>query len=112
MAIYNKLVRDKILEMIEEKGLSYYARTLESEEFIKAIKAKMIEEATEFHEAKNSQESVEELADLLELIHTAIRVLGVSFEELEATREQKKKIRGGFEKRIFLLDVEDPLGSL
>lgn len=112
MPVYNKLVRDKILEMIEEKGLSYYARTLESEEFIKAIKTKMIEEATEFYEANNSKESVEELADLLELIHTAIRVLGVSFEVLEATREQKKKICGGFEKRIFLLNVEDPSGSL
>ena len=48
MPIYNKLVRGKILEMIEEKGLSYHARTLDSEEFLKAIKAKMIEEATEF----------------------------------------------------------------
>lgn len=61
----------------------------------------MIEEATEFYEANNSKESVEELADLLELIHTAIRVLGVSFEELEATREQKKKFVVDLKKEFF-----------
>ena len=62
--------------------------------------------------SENSQESVEELANLLELIHTALSEFDVSFKELEATREHKKKIRGGFEKRIFLLDVEDPSGQL
>lgn len=51
MPIYNKLVRDKILEVMEAKGLSYHARILEPSELIKAIKAKMIEEATEFYEA-------------------------------------------------------------
>lgn len=107
MPIYNKLVRDKILEVIEEKGLSYHARILEPSELVKAIKAKMIEEATEFHEADSNEESVGELADILELIHTAISMLGVSFEELEATREHKKEIRGGFDKRIYLIDVED-----
>ena len=59
MPIYNKLVRDKILEVIEEKGLSYHARILEPSELVKAIKAKMIEEATEFHEADSTEESVE-----------------------------------------------------
>lgn len=43
----------------------------------------------------------------MELIQTAISMLGVSFEELEATREHKKEIRGGFDKRIYLIDVED-----
>lgn len=107
MPIYNKLVRDKILEVIEAKGLSYHARILEPSELIKAIKAKMIEEATEFYEAQHKEDSVEELADILELIHMAIGVLGVSFEELEATRVHKKKARGGFEKGIYLIDVVD-----
>lgn len=48
MPIYNKLVRDKILEVIEAKGLSYHARILEPSELIKAIKAKMIEELQNF----------------------------------------------------------------
>ncbi|WP_339280133.1 nucleoside triphosphate pyrophosphohydrolase [Lysinibacillus sp. FSL P2-0066] len=107
MPVYNKLVRDKILEVIEAKGLSYHAHILEPSELVKAIKAKMIEEATEFYEAEHKEDSVEELADILELIHSAIGVLGVSFEELEATRVHKRKARGGFEKGIYLIDVED-----
>ncbi|WP_342556799.1 nucleoside triphosphate pyrophosphohydrolase [Lysinibacillus sp. FSL P4-0201] len=100
-------MRDKILEVIEAKGLSYHAHILEPSELVKAIKAKMIEEATEFYEAQHKEDSVEELADILELIHMAIGVLGVSFEELEETREHKRNARGGFEKGIYLIDVVD-----
>ncbi|MFJ5788739.1 phosphoribosyl-ATP pyrophosphohydrolase [Lysinibacillus sp. NPDC093197] len=107
MPVYNKLVRDQILEIIEADGLKYNARILEPQDLLVEVKAKMLEEAKEFHEANNVQESVEELADLLELIHTAIHALGVSYEELEAIREQKKAKRGGFEKAIYLIDVED-----
>ena len=107
MPVYNKLVRDKILEIIEADGLKYNARVLEPQELLVEVKVKMIEEAKEFHGAGNFQESVEELADILELVHTAIGALGVSYEELEAIREQKKANRGGFEKAIYLIEVED-----
>lgn len=107
MPIYNKLVRDKILDIIQADGLKYNARILESSELLKEVKAKMIEEAKEFHGTDNVQESVEELADILELVHTAIGALGVSYEELEVIRGQKKAKRGGFEKAIYLIDVED-----
>ncbi|UED82676.1 nucleoside triphosphate pyrophosphohydrolase [Lysinibacillus sp. CD3-6] len=107
MPVYNKLVRDKILEIIEADGLAYNARILESSELLKEVKAKMIEEAKEFYAADTTHESVEELADVLELVHTAISALGVSYEELEAIRRQKKAKRGGFEKAIYLIDVED-----
>lgn len=103
MPVYNKLVRDKILEIIEADGLAYNARILESNELLKEVKA----EANEFHAADTTHESVEELADVLELVHTAISALGVTYEELEAIREQKKAKRGGFEKGIYLIDVED-----
>lgn len=107
MPVYNKLVRDKILEIIEADGLQYNARILEPKELLVEVKAKMIEEAKEFHGTDNVQESIEELADILELVHTAINALDVSYDELEAIREQKKAKRGGFEKAIYLIDVED-----
>lgn len=107
MPVYNKLVRDKILEIIEADGLAYNSRILESSELLKEVKAKMIEEAKEFHAADTAHESVEELADVLELVHTALRALGVTYEELEEVRQQKKEKRGGFEKAIYLIDVED-----
>lgn len=107
MPVYNKLVRDHILEIIEADGLNYNAKTLTSEELLVEIKAKMIEEAQEFKEAENHLEAIEELADILELIHTAINAYGVEYEQLEAVRQEKKAKRGGFEKAIYLIDVED-----
>ncbi|MEK4130280.1 nucleoside triphosphate pyrophosphohydrolase [Solibacillus sp. FSL W8-0474] len=107
MPVYNKLVRDKILEFIESEGLAYDARILESNELLSEVKEKMIEEAKEFRAAKTVNESVEELADVLELLHTALNVFGVTYEELEEVRQQKKENRGGFEKAIYLLNVED-----
>ncbi|MER2119001.1 MAG: nucleoside triphosphate pyrophosphohydrolase [Solibacillus sp.] len=107
MPVYNKLVRDKILEMIESDGLAYNARILESGELLKEIKEKMIEEAKEFQSTETDNESLEELADVLELIHTALVTLGRTFEELNEVRLKKKKKRGGFEKAVYLIDVED-----
>ena len=107
MPVYNKLVRDRILEIIESDGLAYNARILGSSELLKEVKAKMIEEAKEFHAAETAIESVEELADVLELIHTALNTLGATYEELNEVRLQKKVKRGGFEKAIYLVDMED-----
>lgn len=108
MPISNKLVRDNILEIMDAKGLTYRARTLEPIELLTEVKAKMLEEAREFHEATTVQDEVEELVDILELIHTTISALGVSYEELEAFRNQKKMECGGFDKGVYLINVEDP----
>ena len=91
MPVYNKLVRDKILEIIESEGFAFNARILESSDLLKEIKAKMIEEAKEFHVADTPNESVEELADILELLHTALNTLGVTYEELDEVRLKKRK---------------------
>lgn len=107
MPVYNKLVRDKILEIIEAEGLQYNAKILNASEFKNSVKVKMKEEAQEFYEAKNINESIEELADILELVHAAVNLLGVSYEELDSIREQKKAKRGGFDKGIYLMDVID-----
>ncbi|HFK1481138.1 nucleoside triphosphate pyrophosphohydrolase [Bacillus cereus] len=107
MPIYNKLVRDNILEIIKAEGLNYNARILTPDELLVEIKEKMIEEAHEFKEAVEKKEAVEELADILELIHASLGAYGVDFEELEGIRQKKKEKRGGFEKAIYLIDVED-----
>ncbi|MBD8521950.1 nucleoside triphosphate pyrophosphohydrolase [Lysinibacillus fusiformis] len=107
MPIYNKLVRDHILEIMDAKGVTYHACTLEPIELLTEVKAKMLEEAREFHEATTVQDEVEELVDILELVHTAINALGVSYDELEVFRSQKKKERGGFDKGIYLINVEE-----
>lgn len=107
MPIYNKLVRDNILEIIKAEGLSYNSRILTPDELLVEVKAKMIEEAHEFMEAIEKKDAVEELADILELIHASLGAYGVGYEELEAIRMQKREKRGGFDRAIYLIDVED-----
>ena len=101
--IYNKLVRDLIPEIIEESGNECRTRILSDEEYLKMIDAKLDEELWEYHQDKN----IEELADLLELIITAAKARGYTPEELEAVRTEKARKRGGFEKKIFLIDVNE-----
>lgn len=101
--IYNKLVRDLIPEIIEESGNECRTRILSDEEYLKMIDAKLDEELLEYHQDKN----IEELADLLELIIAAAKARGYTPEELEAVRAEKARKRGGFEKKIFLIDVTE-----
>lgn len=100
--VYNKLVRDLIPEIIENSGKKCSIEILNCEEYIEAIDAKLDEELAEYHKDQN----IEELADLLELIYAAARARGYSVEELESVRVKKAQERGGFDKRIFLKDVE------
>lgn len=107
MPIYNKLVRDCIPEIIEKAGKELSLRILEEKEYENELNKKLSEELIEFNEAKNSEEAIEELADILELLHAATKIHGSSFEELEKVRKAKAEKRGGFDKRIFLIEVED-----
>ncbi|MCP2034136.1 putative house-cleaning noncanonical NTP pyrophosphatase (MazG superfamily) [Planomicrobium sp. HSC-17F08] len=107
MPIYNKLVRDRIPEVIEMTGKELSSRILEKKEYEIELKKKLSEELAEYNEAKTNEEAVEELADILELLHAATKIHGSSFEELEKIRKAKAEKRGGFEKRIFLIEVED-----
>ena len=99
---YNKLVRDRIPKIIEETGKRCRTRILSDEEYLQMIDAKLDEELAEYHQDK----TLEELADLLELIRAAAIARGYMLEELESTRAEKAQKRGGFEKRILLIDVE------
>ena len=100
---YNKLVRDLIPEIIEESGKECRTRILSDEEYLEMLDAKLDEELCEYHQDQN----IEELADMLELIRAATIARGYTLEELEAVRAKKAKKRGGFEKKIFLIDVSE-----
>ena len=107
MPVYNKLVRDKILEIIEAENLAYQSRVLKPEEHLTEIKKKLYEEVKEVDETINREDALEEMADVLELLHAALKVYGAEFTELEAIRVNKKKKRGGFDEGLYLIDVED-----
>lgn len=107
MPIYNKLIRDKIPQIISMTGKSYKTRVLEDQEYTKELQKKTKEELQEYLEADNDKDAKEELADLLELIHSLAEVHSSSIEEIEIIREKKAEQRGGFKEKIFLIEVED-----
>ena len=99
--VYNKLVRDKIPEIIEADGKCCKTEILSDEEYIKMIDAKLDEELAEYHEDQN----LEELADLMEVIYAAAEARGYSVEELEAVRLAKVEKRGTFKEKTLLREV-------
>jgi predicted house-cleaning noncanonical NTP pyrophosphatase (MazG superfamily) len=107
MPTYNKLVRDRIPEIIEKEGKTYKTVILDDDQFRSELQKKLREEVQEYLNAENDQESVEELADTLEVINSLAEAQGVSIEELEHVRKTKAKERGGFKEKIFLIEVED-----
>lgn len=105
--MYNKLVRDKIPEIVEQSGKMAIHKILSNEEHMKYATHKLYEEIKEYEETNIDEESLEELADILELVYTLGKMHGASFEELNRIREEKREKRGGFEKGLFLEEVLD-----
>lgn len=107
MPVYNKLVRDLIPQVIESTGKEFRTRFLNEEEYTKELVVKLKEESEEYFAAQSSKESLEELADMLEVIRALVVVHGATWEELEVLREKKVETRGGFQERVYLIDVHD-----
>jgi predicted house-cleaning noncanonical NTP pyrophosphatase (MazG superfamily) len=103
MKTYNKLVRDLIPDIIEKDGKSCVTKTLDEKEFISALTTKLDEETKEFMEDAD----ITELADVQEVINAIVEAKGLSQKEFENIRKAKEASRGGFDKRIFLISVDD-----
>lgn len=98
---YNKLVRDRIPELIKANGAECRIEILSDVEYLKMLDAKLGEELAEYYKDQN----IEELADLLEVIYAAAIARGYTLEELESVRAKKAEKRGGFEKKILLIET-------
>lgn len=100
----NKLVRDRIPEIIKSDGKIPNTKILEEEEFKKELEKKLKEEVDEFI----ADYSNDELADIYEILYAFADLNGISIEELENIRKSKADKNGGFSKRIFLETVNTP----
>ena len=101
--VYNKLVRDRIPEIIEGSGKTCLTAILSEEAYLHMLDQKLNEELAEYQEDK----SVEELADLIEVIAATAKARGCSWDRLMKIRDKKLQQRGGFDKRILLLEVTE-----
>ncbi|MCC3357739.1 nucleoside triphosphate pyrophosphohydrolase [Bacillus sp. REN16] len=107
MTVHQKLVRDRIPEIIENTGKKFSTRVLANDEYLIELRKKGFEELEEYVNASDKENALEELADLLEIIHALAVAHESSFNEVEAIRERKAQKRGGFQEKIFLIEVED-----
>ncbi len=107
MPIYNKLVRDKIPQIIATSCKQLRTKVLAQDEYVVQLKLKLAEESAEYLEATNDETALEELADLLEVIHALAAEHGATWDELELMRQKKADQRGGFKERVYLIDVTD-----
>lgn len=99
--VYDKLVRDKIPEVIEASGKKCEVEILDDARYIEKIDSKLDEELAEYH----ADQSIEELADLLEVIYAAAEARGYTIAQLEEIRRSKAAKRGKFEQKILLKKV-------
>lgn len=101
MKTYNKLVRDKIPEILDKKGVTYEKRIASPEEYKTELIKKLGEEVQEFSEGGD----LEELADIIEVIE-ALKKL-TQYTEVEMIRLKKREERGGFDGKIILKGKKD-----
>ena len=100
---YQKLVRDRIPEIIVSSGRACVTEILSDEDYLQMLDAKLDEELAEYHADQN----IEELADLMEVIRACAVARGYTVEDLEQVRVEKVTKRGGFEKKILLKEVRE-----
>lgn len=101
--VYNKLVRDRVPDIIFSSGNTPLTTVLSKQEFEESLKRKLAEETQEFLES----EEVEELVDIFQVILAILDEKGISVEEFESRRKKKALEKGEFKQRLFLTCVLD-----
>ena len=100
--VYNKLIRDRIPEIIIAAGKQYEAIVMSDEEYKLALRSKLVEEAQEAKEA-DLGDLITELADLQEVMMALMTVYSISQVQVSEVQEARRNERGGFEKRLKLI---------
>ena len=99
--VFNKLVRDNIPNIIENNGEVAVTRVLDDEEYKKELYKKLLEEANEVINS-TEKETLEELADVLEILSSIASLNNKFIEDIIEIARMKRDKRGGFQKKLFL----------
>ena len=107
---WNKLVRDRIPEILASQNIETIVRTLDDTEYAAALRSKLLEEAAEARSAAGPDLALE-LADVLEVVYALADTSGIAREDLETVRRQRLESRGGFSARTFLQQTRETADS-
>lgn len=105
---YRKLIRDNVPAIMDKKRVRYSVRELGKEEYLKALRRKLIEEATELSRAKTRADLLSELADVLVVIEALLLEEKFTQDRVMTVFNANKKKKGGFDRRLFLEWSEQP----
>lgn len=103
---FEKLGRDRVLEVIRARGITVHERQLSEEEYVQKLKQKVVEEAGEVAEAKSREALVEECADVYEVLYALLKAENLSSAEVEKKRLEKREKYGGFEQKRYVTYIE------
>lgn len=103
MKTYNKLIRDRIPEIMESQGIKFKTSILNDDNYRIELLNKLVEESREVLAAKiDRSELIKELGDVLEVIDYLIMAFGLDSEEIKTVKAERKESRGGFAEKLFL----------
>jgi predicted house-cleaning noncanonical NTP pyrophosphatase (MazG superfamily) len=103
---FDKLIRDRLPEILRQSGVKVMQRIMTHEEYIASLKDKLLEEAEEVCEATSKDELLEELGDVFEVIITIAHNEGFKLEDIINIAEKKRNQRGGFMEKAYVDSVE------
>lgn len=106
-----KLIRDRIPEIAAARGQQLQVHTAGTNEMVSLLLDKLDEEALEVSEAASDEELLDELADVLEVVHALTRLNGWTLDDLEAARIRKHRERGGFDRQLVLTVAPETCGD-
>jgi len=102
MKQYNKLIRDKIPEIIQAEGRKCTIEVLSDKDYLSHLNKKLVEEVNEYTESND----IEELVDLEEVLRAILDAKGVDYDAFEEIRLSKVNKRGAFKKKLLLKDTD------
>lgn len=100
---YNKLIRDNNVKIMEDKGCKVTYEILDDKRYVEELDKKLKEEVDEYLD----DYSVEEMADVMEVIYTMLELRGNTMEEVEKVRVEKRNRKGALKNKVFLKTVEE-----
>lgn len=103
---FEKLVRDKIPDIMRKKNVNIFDYIMDQEEYMSELKRKLLEEVEEVMDANSKVDLTEELADVLEVVHSLASAMDITLDQIEEARILKKEKNGGFANKIYSKYVE------